>query len=72
VLYEWTITFLFLLLAVIMHRIAALKIYWKIASAPFHASAGTAIIFFSVGNFTKYFFHAGYDLLTIVPLLVSP
>jgi hypothetical protein len=71
VLYEWTITILFLLLAVIMHRIAALKIYWKIASAPFHASAGTAIIL-SMSNFTKYFFHAGYDLLTIVPLLVSP
>jgi membrane protease YdiL (CAAX protease family) len=50
IVYEWGITLVFLTLAVIMHRVPRLQIYWKIASALFIASAANAVNL-SLGNF---------------------
>jgi membrane protease YdiL (CAAX protease family) len=62
VIYEWSITLVFLLLAVIMYRVPHLKIYWKIASALFLASAGNAINL-ALGNFLGPMLHAaGNDM----------
>jgi membrane protease YdiL (CAAX protease family) len=51
-LYEWGLTMLLLLLAVIMQRVALLRIYAKIAGVLFIASAGNAINL-ALGNFLK-------------------
>jgi membrane protease YdiL (CAAX protease family) len=61
-LYEWSITALFLLLAVIFQRVASLKIYWKIASALFIVSAANAVNL-SMGNFVAKILHvSGNDM----------
>ena len=51
-LYEWGLTTVLLLLAVIMQRVAPLRIYAKIASVLFIASAANAINL-ALGNFLK-------------------
>jgi membrane protease YdiL (CAAX protease family) len=56
ILYEWGITLVFLLLAVIMQRVQRLTIYWKIASALFLASAANAVNL-SLGNFLGPILH---------------
>jgi membrane protease YdiL (CAAX protease family) len=58
ILYEWGITLVFLLLAVVMQRVPRLQIYWKIASALFIASAANAINL-SLGNFLGPMLHIG-------------
>jgi membrane protease YdiL (CAAX protease family) len=58
--YEWGITLLFLLLAVIMHRVPRLQVYWKIASALFIASAANAVNL-SLGNFLAPLLHLTGD-----------
>ena len=56
IVYEWGITLLLLLLAVVMQRIPRLQVYWKIASALFIASAANAVNL-SLGNFLAPMFH---------------
>ncbi len=55
-LYEWGLTTALLLLAVIMQRVAPLRIYAKIASVLFIASAANAINL-ALGNFLKPILH---------------
>ncbi len=50
--YEWGLTALLLLLAVVMQRVPGLRMYWKIASALFIAAAANAINL-SLGNFLE-------------------
>jgi membrane protease YdiL (CAAX protease family) len=60
--YEWGITLVFLLLAVIMQRVPRLRIYWKIASVLFLASAANAVNL-SMGNFLSPMLHiTGEDM----------
>jgi membrane protease YdiL (CAAX protease family) len=54
--YEWGLTALLLLLAVVMHKVPGLQIYWKIASALFIAAAANAINL-SLGNFLAPILH---------------
>jgi membrane protease YdiL (CAAX protease family) len=54
--YEWGLTALLLLLAVVMQRVPGLRIYWKIASALFIAAAANAINL-SLGNFLEPILH---------------
>jgi membrane protease YdiL (CAAX protease family) len=54
--YEWGITLLLLLLAVVMQRVPSLKIYEKIAGALFLASAANAVNL-SLGNFLGPMLH---------------
>lgn len=62
IIYEWGITLLFLILAVIMRRVPRLEAYWKIASALFLASAANAINL-SLGNFLGSMLHVtGSDM----------
>src|SRR4030042_4366496 len=62
IVYEWGITLLFLLLAVIMRRIPRLQVFWKIASALFIASAANAVNQ-SLGNFLAPLIHlTGEDM----------
>ena len=56
IVYEWGITLILLLLAVVMQRVQRLRIYWKIASALFLASAANAINL-SLGNFLGPMLH---------------
>ena len=61
-MYEWGITLVFLILAVIMQRVPRLQIYWKIASALFIASAANAVNL-SLGNFLAPILHlSGEDM----------
>jgi len=60
IVYEWAITLVFLILAVIMQRVPRLQIYWKIASALFIASAANAVNL-SLGNFLAPILHLGGD-----------
>ncbi len=60
IVYEWGITLLFLLLAVIMYRVPRLQVYWKIASALFIASAANAVNL-SLGNFLAPLLHLTGD-----------
>jgi membrane protease YdiL (CAAX protease family) len=65
IVYEWGITLLFLLLAVIMRRVPRLEVYWKIASALFLASAANAINM-ALGNFLGPILHAtGSDMRSL-------
>jgi len=60
--YEWGLTLIFLILAVIMQRVPRLQIYWKIASALFIASAANAVNL-SLGNFLAPILHlSGEDM----------
>ena len=62
IVYEWGITLVFLTLAVIMQRVPRLRIYWKIASALFIASAANAVNL-SLGNFLAPILHlSGEDM----------
>jgi membrane protease YdiL (CAAX protease family) len=56
IVYEWGLTLILLLLAVVMQRVQRLHIYWKIASALFLASAANAVNL-SLGNFLGPIFH---------------
>jgi len=56
IVYEWGITMIFLLLAVVMQRVPRLRIYWKIASALFLVSAANAVNL-SLGNFLGSMLH---------------
>jgi membrane protease YdiL (CAAX protease family) len=56
ILYEWGLTMLLLLLAVVMQRVPSLKIYEKIAGALFLASAANAVNL-SLGNFLGPMLH---------------
>jgi len=60
IVYEWGITLLFLLLAVIMRRVPRLQVFWKIASALFIASAANAVNL-SLGNFLAPILHVSGD-----------
>lgn len=60
IVYEWGITLILLLLAVVMQRVQGLRIYWKIASALFLASAANAINL-SLGNFLGPILHLSAD-----------
>ena len=60
IVYEWGITLILLLLAVVMQRVQGLRIYWKIASALFLASAANAINL-SLGNFLGPILHLSGD-----------
>jgi len=62
IVYEWGLTLILLLLAVVMQRVPRLRIYWKIASALFLASAANAVNL-SLGNFLGPIFHlSGEDM----------
>ncbi len=50
IVYEWGLTLILLLLAVVMQRVPRWQVYWKIASALFIASAANAVNL-SLGNF---------------------
>jgi len=56
IVYEWGLTLILLLLAVVMQRVQRLHIYWKIASALFLASAANAVNL-SLGNFLGPILH---------------
>jgi membrane protease YdiL (CAAX protease family) len=56
IVYEWGLTLILLLLAVVMQRVPRLQIYWKIASALFIASAANAVNL-SLGNFLAPILH---------------
>jgi membrane protease YdiL (CAAX protease family) len=56
IVYEWGLTLILLLLAVVMQRIQRLHTYWKIASALFLASAANAVNL-SLGNFLGPILH---------------
>jgi membrane protease YdiL (CAAX protease family) len=60
IVYEWGLTLILLLLAVVMQRVQRLHIYWKIASALFLASAANAINL-SLGNFLGPILHLSGD-----------
>jgi membrane protease YdiL (CAAX protease family) len=60
IVYEWGITLILLLLAVVMQRVQGLRIYWKIASALFLASAANAVNL-SLGNFLGPILHLSGD-----------
>ena len=62
IVYEWGLTLILLLLAVVMQRVQRLHIYWKIASALFLASAANAVNL-SLGNFLGPMLHlSGEDM----------
>jgi membrane protease YdiL (CAAX protease family) len=62
IVYEWGLTLILLLLAVVMQRVPRLRIYWKIASALFLASAANAVNL-SLGNFLGPILHlSGEDM----------
>jgi membrane protease YdiL (CAAX protease family) len=65
--YEWGITLLFLFLAVIMHRVPRLQVFWKIASALFIASAANAVNL-SLGNFLAPILHVTGDDLRFLAI----
>jgi len=62
IVYEWGLTMILLILAVVMQRVQRLHIYWKIASALFLASAANAVNL-SLGNFLGPMLHlSGEDM----------